>query len=154
MLGLTVNVYKARGFTLIELLVTLTIAAILSAFAAPAFTDVMERQRVRSAVDNLRSSLDLARSEAVKRNASVAIVRTGNDWSEGWEVREGTGVLYVAPALPSLTISSAVSSVQYNSSGRSNVAEFSLQPESGNSSNAYCVDISLSGRPRGSKGPC
>ena len=41
--------HGARGFTAIELMVTIGIAAILAALAAPSFTGLMERWRVRHA---------------------------------------------------------------------------------------------------------
>ena len=151
MLGIS----RFRGFTLLELLVTLAVVAIVTAIAAPSFNDVIERQRVRSAADTLRSTIDLARSEAVKRNAVVSVSRIGDNWNKGWQVLDGATVLQVAPSHPSLTITSAVNTVQFNGSGRSNAAaEFSLVPDSGNTANAYCVDISLSGRPRSRKGGC
>lgn len=154
-LGLRPPGPRLQGFTLMELLVTLAIVAIVSAIAAPSFTGVIERQRVSSAADSLRSSIELARSEAIKRNANVAVVRVGGAWNQGWEVREGADVLQVAGAVPRLTISSAVASLSFNSSGRSTAAaDFSVVPDSGNTAHASCVDVTLSGRPRVIKGSC
>lgn len=151
MLGINVG----RGFTLLELLITLAIVAIVTAVAAPSFSDIIERQRVRSAADNLRSSIELARSEAVKRNSPVTVNRIEDNWNKGWKVQDGTTVLQTFPAQPSLTISNTASSIQFNGNGRSSAAaDFSLSPDSGNTANAYCVDISLSGRPRTRKGAC
>ena len=65
--------HGARGFTAIELMVTIGIAAILAALAAPSFTGLMERWRVRQAAEGLQSTLYYARSEAIKRGGNVVM---------------------------------------------------------------------------------
>jgi len=88
-----------RGFTAIELMVTLAILAVLAALAAPSFTPIVERWRVRQAVDGFQSTLYFARSEAIKRGGNVVIEKlanngscttapTANDWGCGWLVCE------------------------------------------------------------------
>ena len=84
------------GFTAIELMVVVAIVAVLTALAAPSFTPLFERWRVRDAAENMTSTMYLARSEAIKRSGNVIIRKhdtmgactsTGNtDWSCGWYV--------------------------------------------------------------------
>lgn len=74
-----------KGFTAIELMVVVAIVAILAALAGPSFTPLIERWRVRSASENLTSSLYFARSEAIKRGGGIAIDATGG-WDLGWKV--------------------------------------------------------------------
>jgi type IV fimbrial biogenesis protein FimT len=79
-----------RGFTLIELLVVIAIAAILAALAAPSFTDLMRKNRLASASSAMQVSLNLARSEAIKRGfdarVTVAANGTAGGWGNGWTV--------------------------------------------------------------------
>ena len=76
-----------RGFTAIELMVVVAIVAILAALAAPSFTPLIERWRVRSATEELQSTIYLARSEAIKRGGSIVIqANSGTDWGTGWHM--------------------------------------------------------------------
>lgn len=59
------------GFSLIELMVVISILAILLALALPNFAEWIRNNQVRSAAESLRDGLQLARSEAVKRNTRV-----------------------------------------------------------------------------------
>lgn len=146
---------QPRGFTLLELLIVMAIIAIVATLAAPSFNDVLERQRVRTVADTLRGSIDLARSEAVKRNTAIAVSRIDDNWNKGWQLTDGAEVIYTAPAQPSATITASHSAVQFAGNGRANVsASFSIVPASGDTANASCVEISLSGRPRSAKGEC
>ena len=91
-----------RGFTLIEVMVVVSILAVLIAIAAPSFTPMIERWRVRQATEQLQSTLYYARSEAIKRGGQVAIQKLPDntngcttadnaaDWDCGWFVCEDT----------------------------------------------------------------
>jgi type IV fimbrial biogenesis protein FimT len=82
-----------RGFTLIELVIAVAIVAILLVVGIPSLSDLMASQRVRSTANDLFMDLSYARSEAIKRNASVQLIRTGSDWTGGWTVQFGGNVL-------------------------------------------------------------
>jgi len=78
---------SARGFTAVELMTVLALVALLAAVALPALADVVTNQRLRAAGTDMMSSLLMARSEAIKRNAAVQVVPvTGDDWRSGWRV--------------------------------------------------------------------
>lgn len=88
----------SRGFTAIELMTVVAVLAILAALAAPSFTPLVERWRVRQAVEGFQSSMYYARSEAIKRGGNVmlrklpnntnkcATASGSNDWGCGWQV--------------------------------------------------------------------
>ncbi len=87
-----------RGFTAIELMVVVAIMAVLAALAAPSFTPLIERWRISQISEQLKSTLNFARSEAIKRGGNVAIQKipnntngcttatTNQDWDCGWFV--------------------------------------------------------------------
>lgn len=87
-----------NGFTTVELMVTIAILAVLSAVAMPSFRPLFERWHVLQTAENLKSSLMLARSEAIKRGGRIVIQKIANktdgcttatnktDWDCGWIV--------------------------------------------------------------------
>ncbi|MGP1629264.1 MAG: GspH/FimT family pseudopilin [Giesbergeria sp.] len=87
----------SKGFTLIELMVVVAIVATLLALAAPSFTPLIERWRIRDSAETLTSSLYYARSEAIKRGGNVIMIKNPNttacttagavtEWGCGWRV--------------------------------------------------------------------
>jgi len=108
------------GFTLIELLVTLLVGGILVAIAVPAFNSFVQNDRDIGQANSLVSSLDYARSEAIKQNIAGGITVCpstngtscgGTDWSAGWIVLDGHGnVLSAVPALAGSNTLTAVGS--------------------------------------------
>jgi type IV fimbrial biogenesis protein FimT len=74
---------KQSGFTLIELLIGISLIGMLFALGIPSFKDWMQNVRIRNGTESVQSGLQLARAEAVRRNAQVQIV-LGN--GTGWTV--------------------------------------------------------------------
>lgn len=82
------------GFTLIELMVAITLLVITMTIAVPSMRSTIQNNRVVGLTNDLIASLNLARSEAVKRGLSVSICPAsdqnfnacGNNWNNGWLV--------------------------------------------------------------------
>lgn len=72
-------------------MVVVAIVAILAALAAPSFTPLIERWRVRSAAESLTSNLYFARSEAIKRGGGISITAAATGWSGGWRIAHTSG---------------------------------------------------------------
>ena len=61
----------ARGFTLVEMMIGLALLAILITMAAPSFSLWIRNMGIRATAESLLSGLQLARAEALKRNAAT-----------------------------------------------------------------------------------
>ncbi|WMC10031.1 GspH/FimT family pseudopilin [Oceanimonas pelagia] len=72
-----------RGLTLIELLVGLVVMTVLTSLAVPGFQSLREQYTVRSAGMAVYADLQLARSEAIKRNREVTVCFT-NSGAANW----------------------------------------------------------------------
>lgn len=144
-----VRTRAAAGFTLPELLIVMTVLAILVAAGLPSFGEFVRNQRLKTASFDLFSTLVLARSEAINRNASVTLapVVAGN-WGSGWTVTEPGGtVLRSQEAVADVAIAGPAS-VIYTGSGRLSGAATQFQlTASGSTVVNRCITIDLSGRP-------
>jgi type IV fimbrial biogenesis protein FimT len=100
----------SRGFTLVEMMVAIVILAALLALAVPAFTDATLGSKLSSLANDLVASTQIARSEAIKRNAEVVVCASTDgatcddpavgDWQVGWIVQvddSGEVIQRIAP---------------------------------------------------------
>lgn len=165
------------GVTLIELLVLLVLVAVFQTLAAPALSGLANSMRLSAGVNRFFSSVHLARSEAIKRNARVVLCKsaTGNacastgGWEQGWIVFHdannnaaldaGEVLLLREQALPHpirLAGNSHVAGyVSYTpmgttrlTSGAFQAGTLTLCPQSATRVEARQIVISSSGRPR------
>lgn len=72
----------ATGFSLIEMAIALVILALLIFFALPSFSTWIMNAKIRTAAESIASGLQVARNEAVRRNANIQFVldATGSGW--------------------------------------------------------------------------
>nr|WP_264080799.1 GspH/FimT family pseudopilin [Paracidovorax avenae] len=74
----------ARGFTLIELMVTMVLVAVLLRIGIPSFVSFQRNSELTSAANGLLSSVNSARTEAMKRNMNAGVVpASGSSWAGG-----------------------------------------------------------------------
>ncbi len=60
-----------HGFSLVELLVTVAVFGIMLALAMPSFSIWIQNAKVRTTAESILNGLQLARGEAVRRNATI-----------------------------------------------------------------------------------
>lgn len=120
-----VRAHSVRGFTLIELMIAIAILGLTLAVAAPSVSTWTQNAQIRTAAENIRSGLQLARNEAIRRNANIrfTLAASGAGWavtaeSDGAVVQsmpsnEGTSNVTVA------TFPAGAGAVVFNGFGRS-----------------------------------
>lgn len=159
-----------QGFSSVELLCVLAIAAILVTAAAPAFRDMLRKQRLTSSVNDLFAAVNLTRAEAIARGRRVDLVPTdGTSWLNGWTVfvdlndnqrpDAGEHVIFTQGSLPAeLEISSTFVAatppyLAYNGTGRTRSNASSQASRSGSweltlGPERRKIIVSFIGRPR------
>ena len=153
--------HSARGFTVIEAMVVVFILAILAAFAAPAMTELIRTQKVRSIAYDLFADLTYARSEAIARGHNVGVgSNSGTNWLNGWSVRDLTsGAVLRQAGTQSSGVSFTADSpgLIFDRTGRNTTGNvsFSIAPAGSPPDNQKrCIRIAPSGRPNSAVGPC
>lgn len=115
---------------MIELMITVAIFAIVAAIAAPAMQAMVSAGRLNGATSEMITALQLARSEAVRRNANVTICASSNgttcsgsgDWSR-WIVRGADNTTGTIDTIRDQSVSSGLrlsgpgAGIQFNPSG-------------------------------------
>lgn len=84
----------SAGFTLVELMIAIVVLAFLLGFAVPNFNDASLSGRLNGFANSLSAAVQVARSEAVKRNATITLCASSDGatcddpggWEHGWIV--------------------------------------------------------------------
>lgn len=168
------NSSKIKGYTMIEMLIVVALLGILIALALPDLSDTVESANTNSQIKVMLTTLNLARSEAIKRGDNVAICASddgadcdADTWSDGWiifhdangdangdtgSIDVGDTVIRVYDSLGAdSTMTFTVDLFEYNSLGFSDTGgtqTFLLCPASGNANNARSIVVGPSGRGR------
>ncbi len=140
-----------RGFTLIEMMVTIAVAAILLVVVVPSFRTFTLSQRVKSGSFDLYSTLMLARSEAVKRRATVTVAASAADWNNGWTISDGTTTLRSQDTPKGLTITSDATTLTYQLDGRlgsGSASYLQLAATGSTAAGKRCMTVDPAGVPR------
>ena len=76
---------RRLGFSLIELLVAIVVLSIVLVITVPTFKGIVSASKMTSATNTILGHMQYARSEAVKRGATVGIgpYATDTTWATG-----------------------------------------------------------------------
>lgn len=134
------------GFTLIEVLFTVAVLGILVMMAMPTFGEWLQSQQLRAAAEASLNGLQVARSEAIRRNLPVQITfgvpQTGwavtelpplNTWVQGRQHEEGSpnAQLAATPAGATTVTFTPLGGVTTNSGGTATLTRLDVTNPSG-----------------------
>jgi type IV fimbrial biogenesis protein FimT len=139
---------RIHGFTLVELMVTIAVLAILVTIAIPNYQAFVLSSRMTAQANDFLTSLNMARSEAVKRNAPVSMKASGGNWVSGWEIVDaGDNILRVHPALEGgSTLGGDVTTITFQSNGQAGAATFNLCNPDTSIAPGRDIEVEVSGR--------
>lgn len=158
-----------RGFTMIELMVVVAIVILVLTIGVPSLRDIILNNRQVAAVNELVTAMQMARSEAITRNAArpaaVSICASADGfgcsgtWADGWIVftdnngdgafNAGDQILRAFESPAGMDISGAA--VSYRRDGRVVAAADFQVCDSRGAARARVIQLGLSGRPSVSK---
>lgn len=158
--------FLRSGFSLIELMVTIAIVSILLTLGVPSFSAVLRNITLTTQANNFVAAINLARSEAIRRNTAVTLSATASNitqhhWESSWQIwvdSNGNGtldngeLLRLFPDMGSGTLVSNTSLLRFSGNGfldgRQQVTlVFSLQPPDCAAEPARDIMITPAGRP-------
>jgi type IV fimbrial biogenesis protein FimT len=91
-----------RGVSVIELMIGIALLAFLLFLGVPAFQNFLMNTKVKNAAENIQTGLQLARAEAVRRNANVRFSLV-SDLTSGCTIQ--SGIMILSPTPPSWVVS-------------------------------------------------
>lgn len=117
---------RHSGFSLIELLVVLILIVIIAGVGIPGFQGFIQGSRITQSTNAMLGFLQLARSEAVTRRATITVCASDDqasctattDWESGAVMLQGATLIKALPAAgKNVTIRGNNNSITYRADG-------------------------------------
>ena len=119
----------SAGFTLLELVIVIALIGILLRLAVPPLRGALADQRAKTVAYETMAALNLARSEAIKRNTNVTLTATTAtatsstcDGTQLWTLAVGTTTLQSWCVPATVSISAGFANVTFKVDGRATAA--------------------------------
>jgi type IV fimbrial biogenesis protein FimT len=80
----------ARGFSVLEVIVVVGIIGLLLSLGVPSFFTYTQNMQIRSAAEQITAGLQIAKNEAIRRNALIQLALSNNT---GWTITDANGVV-------------------------------------------------------------
>ncbi len=155
----------SQGFTLVELMITVAVMVVLAAIAAPSMSAMIDNSRTAGQTEELVSTLQMARAEAIRRNARVTVCGgtggacSGTTTWANWTIfgRDNTlavpadDVIRDTTAGTGMVVTSSVDRIIYKPSGMIDTQQKLGVTKSGNQ---RCITVLISGVVTVSNGAC
>ncbi len=140
------------------MMVSVTVMAVLIAVTAPNLAPLLASMQLRTASYDLMGDMTLARSEALKRGATVQIIPSATGWAGGWSVTTNA----VPQALSqrnglgrSISVNTAPSAITFDMNGRVLSADTNVRIGLGDGYAQFrCISLDPSGRPKSTSAGC
>lgn len=150
---------KQSGLTLIEIMVAVAILTVLVTIALPQVGDMVTSNTTTAHYNKIVGSLNVARSEAVKRNETIRLCAGDTaacnvtNWEDGWVILAADDtILKVFDPLDDYTLrlseSASTDMLTYRPNGTlgDTTATFTLCDKTNQASNARAVNVNLLGQ--------
>jgi type IV fimbrial biogenesis protein FimT len=80
----------ARGFSVLEVIVVVGIIGLLLSLGVPSFFTYTQNMQIRSAAEQITAGLQIAKNEAIRRNALIQLALSNNT---GWTITDANGTV-------------------------------------------------------------
>ncbi len=171
--------HPQAGLTLVELMITIVVLAVVAGMAIPSFSYLVTSNAIASQTNHFAAAINLARSEAIKRNTDVIMCKrsgTGCDnngqWEDGWVIfadndadnslDSGEEIQYVDALKPNYTLRASVTNTNWlsfqsdgriiTSTGAAGSVVFRLCAPDADNSESRAISLNAIGQARLSKG--
>jgi type IV fimbrial biogenesis protein FimT len=159
---------RSRGISLLEWMLVLAIGGLIAAFAIPSFTTLIADARRTAALNAFVTSIQLARTEAIKHADEVVLCKDGGgdacttagEWERGWlvfanldhdappQLDPGEPLIQQCAALPAARLSANRAAFTFRPFARASTNGTATYCDGRGAAAARAIIVSLAGRPR------